>query len=167
MYVKKLWILLFSVCLLTGCAAKETFETVDDQLTVPVSASVSELKLSLPEDASVLTMEHEDGGKLYLCDGYTITVQTYPAGDLEQTLYQTSGYSKEKLKVIESNSAGVTRYDWVWAAAGEEGDQVCRAALLDDGNYHYVVTVMAPADTAGELTQTWNSILSSLTLSTD
>ena len=165
--MKKLWILLFSVCLLSGCAAKETFEQVDDQLVMPVSAPVGELSLSRPQDAAAEVMEQEDGGKLYLCDGYTVAVQTYPSGDLENTFYQTSGYAKEDLKLIQTEVSGITRYDWVWSAAGEGGDQVCRAALLDDGNYHYVVTVMAPEETAGALTETWNTLLSNLSIRTD
>lgn len=166
--MKKLWILLLCVFLLTGCGAKETFETVDDLYITEVSAYPKDVSLALPEEAAVSVMDNGEGGRLYLCDGYVLTVQTMTSGDLEKTLLETTGFSKEDLTLMETDYYGTTRYDCVWSNAGENGDQVCRAAILDDGTCHYVVTVMAPAETAGQLRQTWQSLLDSISLiSTD
>lgn len=166
--MKKLWILFFSVCLLTGCGAKETFETVDDLYALPASVTAKEISLSVPQDATVSVMENGEGGKLYLCDGYVLTVQTLPGGDLTGTLRQTTGFAKEELTLMETDHYGAKRYNCVWSTAGEGGDQVCRAAVIDDGDFHYVVTVMAPAETAGTLRTTWQELFNSVMLiSTD
>lgn len=162
--MKKLWILFLLLFMLAGCGAKETFETVDDQMAEPVSAPMGQLSMTLPDSASLSVMDNGAGDRLYLCDGYTIAVQTMPAGDLEKTLYETTGFSKDSLKLIQTNHYGADRYDLVWSAAGEGGDQVCRATILDDGTYHYVVTMMAPAETAGEFTESWQSTLHSLSI---
>lgn len=166
--MKRLWILLLCVFLLGGCGAKETFETVDDSFVSPVSAPMKQVSLSLPKEAAISVMDNGEGGRLYLCDGYVLTVQTMDSGDLQKTLRETTGFSKENLTLMETDHYGTTRYDCVWTSAGETGDQVCRAAILDDGNCHYVVSVMAPAETAGQLRQTWQSLLDSISLiSTD
>lgn len=167
-FVKRLWILLLCVFLLTGCGAKETFETVDDLYLTPASASMKQVSLALPKEAAISVMDNGEGGRLYLCDGYVLTVQTMESGDLEKTLLETTGFSKNDLTLMETDHYGTTRYDCVWTSAGETGDQVCRAAILDDGTCHYVVTVMAPAENAGGLRQTWQNLLDSISLiSTD
>ena len=152
--------------LLSGCAAQETFETLSDDYDISAMAQMQQLQLTLPEDAAVTTMENDETGKIYLCDGYSVAVQTMQAGDLNKTLRQVTGFSKEQLTVMQTRKDGITRYECVWSAAGEGGDQVCRAAILDDGSYHYAVTVMAEQAAAGQQTKTWQSILDSITLST-
>lgn len=159
-----LWISLLFLFVLAGCGAKETFETVEDEMAAPTAAPMGQLSMALPESATMSVMDNGAGDRLYLCDGYTIAVRTMASGDLEKTLYETTGFSKEQLKLIQTNHHGADRYDLVWSAAGEGGDQVCRATILDDGNYHYVVTIMAPGETAGEFTENWQSILSSLSI---
>ena len=150
--------------MLTGCGVQETFETVDDLYVVPASVAMGRLSLSLPEETTMQVMALSDENRLYFCDGYTLVVQTMESGNLEETFRQTTGFSKEELIPIKTNHYGADRYDCVWMAAGEAGDQICRAAILDDGNYHYCVTVMAPANTAGELTETWNDLLNTLSI---
>jgi VCBS repeat-containing protein len=68
---------------------------------------------------------------------------------------------------MHTKQAETDRYESVWSAVGEGEDQVGRLVILDDGNYHYAVTVMAPAETAGELTKTWQKLLNSAVISTD
>ncbi len=162
--MKKFWILIPLVLLLTGCRAQETFETVNDVYAEPNEIPAQQVMLMLPEDAAVPAMESDTAGKLYLCDGYTVTVQTLEAGDLNRTLKETTGFSRENLAVMETGQEKLRRYECVWTAAGEGEDQVGRATILDDGNYHYVVTVMASASQAGDLSQTWNQLFSSFSL---
>lgn len=164
--MKKCWVILLMALLLSGCAAQETFETLSDDYDISAMAQMQQLQLTLPEDAAVTTMENDETGKIYLCDGYSVAVQTMQAGDLNKTLRQVTGFSKEQLTVMQTRKDGITRYECVWSAAGEGGDQVCRAAILDDGSYHYAVTVMAEQAAAGQQTKTWQSILDSITLST-
>ena len=42
-----------------------------------------------------------------------------------------------------------------------------RAAVLDDGRYHYVLTVQADAARSGELTETWNQLFSGFSLESE
>ena len=166
--MKKCWILLTLLLLLTGCGAQQTFETVSDVLDMAAMAPMQQLSLALPKDAAAASMENPNAGKIYLCDGYTLTVQTMDAGDLDGTLRQLTGYGREQLTVMKTQQDNAVRYESVWSAAGEGGDQVGRAVILDDGNCHYAVTVMADFAAAGELTAVWQEILSSVKLvSTD
>lgn len=166
--MKKCWIVLLLVVLLTGCDARQTFETMLDDCNLPVMAQVQQVQLSLPENAAVPSMENGEGGKIYLCDGYTVTLQTMDAGDLDGTLRQITGFGREQLTVMQTTTDDIDRYQCVWSAAGEGGDHVGRAVILDDGSYHYAVTVMADFASAGELASVWQGILDSAQLvSTD
>ena len=164
--MKKLAIFGLLCLLLTGCGAKETFETVDDLYLQP-AAQPQFLHLDMPEEAAVPTMEHEENGSVYLCDGYTMTVQVLPGDSLDATLNQLTGFTSDRLTLMHTKQAETDRYESVWSAVGEGEDQVGRLVILDDGNYHYAVTVMAPAETAGELTKTWQKLLNSAVISTD
>lgn len=160
---KWVWILTAAL-LLTGCAAKETMETVADVYEELPDSPAAQMVCELPEDAVVSAMEVDGKGELYFCDGYTVTLQTLHAGDLDATLREVTGFSREKLTVMETTQDGGKRYDCVWSCAGEGGDQVGRAAILDDGSYHYVLAVMAPEENAGALTDTWQALLDSFRL---
>ena len=41
------------------------------------------------------------------------------------------------------------------------GNQIGRAAILDDGNYHYVLSCMAPEALGGDLRETWDRVFAS------
>lgn len=160
--MKKWLILLGAIALLlTGCGAQETFETVADVYVQGQTAERQQVLLNLSEDAAAAVMQSETGGTLYFCDGYTVTVQTMVSGDLDRTLRETTGFRREPLRPVETTAGEVMRYDCVWISAGETGDQVGRAVVLDDGNYHYVVTVMADAAEAGALAEEWQQLLDS------
>ena len=163
--MKKVCVLLVLVALLSGCADQPALETVFDQLETPVMAQMRQLSVALPKEATAPTLQSEDAGALYLCDGYTLTIQTMSAGDLDATLRSLSGFSKDQLTVMTTEKHGIRRYECVWSAAGEGGDQVARAVILDDGNYHYAVTVMADFSSAGDLADTWKEILDSIKFS--
>lgn len=163
--MKKFWILLPLILLLTGCGVQETFETIDDVHAQPVDAPVQQITLTLPDDATIMVMESDVFGKLYMCDGYTVTVQTRQSGDLNATIKETTGFKQDALNVISTSKDGLNRHECVWTAVGETGDQVGRAVILDDGNYHYVVCIMADAAIAGDMSKTWQDILTSFSLS--
>ena len=166
--MKKWFVVVFAVMLLTGCSTQQTFETVDDVFGGDNGATVGTVKLSMPEEAATPVMESETGGRLYLCDGYDLTVQTMEGGDLNRTLQQMTGYPADALQCMKTKPGGITRYDLAWTSAGEKGDLVARGVVLDDGNYHYVVTVMADAQVSGSLRGTWETLLESVGLvSTD
>ena len=125
---------------------------------------MQKIKLSLPKDATAPTLYSEECGSLYLCDGYTISVQTLEGGDMDRTLRQLTGFGKADLTVMETDVDGLKRYSCVWSAAGEGGDHVGRALVLDDGSYHYAVSVMAEFSRAGDLSAKWQELFASVEL---
>lgn len=165
--MKKLILFLLILLMLTGCAAQPTFETVDDLPVSQTAAPAKNLQISLPKNAAAPTMESEDGACFYDCGDYTLTTQIVPSGDLSGTLQQLTGFMTDNLSHMKTKQQNAERYDCVWTAAGEGGDTVCRAVVLDDGVYHYAVTVMADAEKSGQLLDQWKNILSSVSLSTD
>lgn len=162
--MKKVCVILVSVMLLSGCAATETFETVDDELVQSAMSQSREIVVTVPENASTAVMEAEDGSKLYLCDGYTMTVQTLKGGDMAQTVRTLCGYNQEALTVMQIRDGTWKRHEWVWICAGEGGEQLGRAAVLDDGTYHYCLTLMAEATDAAALEPEWEAIFTSFTI---
>lgn len=162
--MKKCCMLAAMLLLLSGCGAKPALETISDDYAQPVCAPAWQMILDVPQDASVTVLEGEDVGKLYLCDDYTVTVQTFASGDLKKTLRLLTGYEKEDLTLMQTLQDGAKRYECVWIAAGEGEDQVGRACLLDDGNYVYAVTAMAGESQAGALTQAWQEMFASFRL---
>ncbi|MBQ9762396.1 MAG: hypothetical protein IJV82_04890 [Oscillospiraceae bacterium] len=163
--MKKCMLLLFFVFCLTGCGAAETFETVSDEILQPVMGPVRQIDLKLPDHASVSVMNGTDGGKLYLCDGYTLTVQTLEGGDLDKTIRSLCGFRKEDLTVLQTARGPLRCHEWVWTCAGEAGDQLGRAMVLSEGDYHYCLTAMADAADAASLEPEWNQLFSSFSLS--
>ena len=155
------WICISVVAiLLSGCAGQETFETVSDEMIAPVSAEARQLTVELPQEAATPTVESENGS-LYICDGYEIGIQTLIAGDLDATVRSISGYSAEELTLIRTTVGDMDRYDFVWACAGEGGDRIGRAAVLDDGDYHYVLTVICNAEDAPTHEAAWQRMFQS------
>lgn len=163
--MKKCWILLIGLLLLCGCSGKQPMETVSDELLIPVLSPQKELILALPEEAAEQVLSTGEQNRLYLCDGYSLAVQTLEGGDLERTVHSLCGYGSEELTILKTWPNGTKRYDWVWTSASDGGDQVGRAAVLDDGHHHYCVSVMAEETLSGHLEQQWERIFSSLSLS--
>ena len=161
--MKKIWILVLALMLLCGCGAEETFETVGDEIVQQVLAQQREILLKLPEETLLPAVE-TDGRTLYSCSGYDVTVQTLAGGDLNATVRQISGFAADDLTVIQSATGELTCYEFVWTGTGDLGEEVCRAKILDDGNYHYVLTASASAKMAGELQEIWNGMFETFEL---
>ena len=159
--MKKWALCLLFVVFLSGCAAAETFENVEDVLVQPAMAEVGEITLTLPPEASSQTMLGNDGDKLYFCDGYTVAVQIMSRGDLDRTCRQLCGFGADGVNILETSANGQRRYDWVWTAAGEGGDVVGRVVVIDDGKYHYCVSLQTQAQMAWELESAWSELLRS------
>lgn len=161
--MKKVLVLFLLAALLVGCKAQETFETISDPVDpVPVAAPM-QFVVNLPDDAASPTFQDERE-ELYICEGYTISKQILESGDLEKTIQTIAGKNKEELDVIQTVHGNADRYDFVWTSAGEEGLQLGRACILDDGNYHYTLTAMAREETAGQLRQTMQDMFDSCKL---
>ena len=153
------WIWALAALMMTGCAAAETFETVSDELILPVMAQPREVLLDLPENAAAPVLENEEQ-QVYLGEDYELVVQTLAGGDLSGTVQSITGYEKEKLTLMQTQWGPVSRYDFVWAAAGEAGERLGRGAILDDGDYHYCLTLVQDAPGTGD----WEPVFASFSI---
>lgn len=160
---KSLVMLLMIMCFLTGCGKQPTVETVNDDYTEPPAAPMQQVILVLPDEVCVPVMQ-TDSAVLYMCQDYTLSQQTFAAGDLQKTFREVSGFERADLKVMETAWENAKRYDFVWSAAGESGEQICRGCILDDGNYHYVLTATTDAGKTGNLQSVWREIFNSFRL---
>ena len=163
MELKKLWLLSLTAVLLCGCA-KPAIETVSDVYLTQPFGEMRTIRLELPDDAAESVMEGNLGARLYLCNGYELRLQTLYSGNLDGALQAVTGFGKERLTVMKTRDGECDRYDCVWCAAGEGGDQVGRTMILDDGEYYYCVSATADSGVAYELREVWWEILDSVSL---
>lgn len=162
--MKKCVVLLLVMVLLCGCGAQETFETIADVYAPAEPGEHRAVTLTLPEGTTATSLE-SDAGKYYLCGDFEFGIETMDAGDLGRTVTAVCGYDMEDVTVIQTQGEEFDRYDFVWCAVGEGGDQIGRAVILDDGNYHYILTALTDAANAGDLRQAWNEMFASFALS--
>lgn len=155
--------MVFAFLLLSGCASQQTFETVGDIYVQGPFAEPKQIEVSLPREAAAVANSAESA-VLYLCDGFDVTVQTLSGGDLDATVRNVTGYERENLTVIQLASEKYMRYDIAWSCAGEATEQICRATILDDGVYHYVVTCMGNQSDYQSMAASWDAILGSFDL---
>ena len=149
--------------LLCGCAAEETYETIADEMVLPVMARPREISVDLPGNA-VAPVFNGEGAQLYLSDGYEMILETVASGDLRATIRTISGYEKEKLTVLETMEGDIRRYEFVWTSAGETGDRLGRAVVLDDGRYHYCMSVLRDAEGEKKSQIVWDEVFGSFSL---
>lgn len=161
--MKKGWIVLLLGFVLSGCAAQETFETLADEVMEPEPAAPRQILVELPDEAVSPVLE-DAGEQIYLCQDYEIIIETVASGDVNSTMERICGYRQEDLTVLETQTSSGTRYDFVWACAGESGDRLGRAVILDDGDYHYCMSVVRDADTTKTSQIVWSNVFSSFDL---
>ena len=162
--MKRLWVLGILCLLLCGCGAEQTFETVGDTLEEPAAAIRREVHVDLPGEAVAPAME-SDTSRYYICGDYEISMETFPSGDIKNTIKTISGFEPNDLTVVETNEDGVSRYDFVWAAEGEKGERLGRASVLDDGHYHYTLSVLRDAEKTEKTQVVWRTVFESFRLS--
>ena len=160
--MKKLVVIVLGMFLLSGCAV-QTFETVEDPNDITAMAEPATLLIDLPEYAAAPAMQG-DSGTLYFCGDYDIMVEVMPSGNLDCTLQTLTGFEREELELIHTRRCGVECYEGAWSAAGEAGDHIGRVLVLDDGKFHYCVSIMAMAEDAGQCISDWNAVMDSVAL---
>ena len=161
--MKKLLVVLLIAFVFGGCSSEETFERIEDVQLLPVSSLNYQVTLMLPDGMTQETVS-QDQETLYMCDDYVLTIRTERGGDMDRTVRQTTGYGKDDLSMIHTKRDGFDCWECAWTTAGELGLQICRTVILDDGQEHHVVSVMADASIGGELFDQWNHVLGSVTL---
>lgn len=163
--MKKVCVLMLALFLLAGCSGQKEMETVMDSAVQPEKAAMKEMVFTLPDSASSEVIASENSDQVFFCDGFILTKQIKESGDLHKTFQEATGYPYEQLSVMETLQNEMKRYDCVWTAVGENGDEIGRCAVLDDGSYHYILTVQSEAENAGVLTEAvWNPLFSSFSL---
>lgn len=156
--MKKIGVMILLFFILTGCAATPTYETLGEILHEEVGGSTSrDVQFAVPADA-------ERMGDAYFCEDYYFEVQRVSAGDLDGAILAMCGFSQEDLTVMTAGIGDFRRYEWVWSATGDEGDVICRAALIDDGVNFYCLTAVAPAEKGGAVQESWNALFSSFSV---
>ena len=162
--MKRGWILVVLMALLAGCAQQqEVFETVADDLETPVMAAPRQISVRLPEDTVVPVLEN-DQEQVYLCDDYELILQTVSSGDLDATVQMLTGCARDRLTLVKTCQNDLDRYDFVWTCAGEKGDMLGRGVILDDGSYHYCMSVLRSADGTKKSRIVWSDVFGSFNL---
>lgn len=159
----KVVLILLMLLILTGCSPAQVYETVTDEPIAAVSAQPREIRFDLAQEPILPAMESE-GGQLYLCGDFDVMVQTMDAGDLNDTVFRISGFTPDELTLIQTGSGDVDKYEFVWTSATDEGHQIGRATILDDGSYHYTLSATVDAELIEEYQEIWNGIFESFQL---
>ena len=155
------WLMIMLTLLLCGCSVQETFETISDEPVQVVMARPREISVRLPDNAVAPVLE-SDSEQVYMSEDYEIVIETLASGDLDATVRSICGYGKDKLTIMETQWDDVTRYEFVWTAAGENGERLGRAVVLDDGNHHYCMSVLRDARAVSQVV--WRDVFASFTL---
>ena len=152
------------ICLaLLGCGREMTLETIADQLTPAAAVQPREISVRLPDDALAPVLD-SNTQQMYVSEEYEIVIETLSAGDLDGTIQAISGFDRDKVTLMQTQRDDVTRYDFVWASAGEEGQRLGRGVILDDGTYHYCMTALRDADTSKTSQIVWSDVFGSFSL---
>lgn len=162
--MKKIVMGLMLALLLSGCGAKETLETIADDIPLqPVLASPAEISVRLPDNAVSPVLE-SDSEQVYLCEDYEIAIETRASGDLAGTITALTGFDPNQLTVMHTKQDDADRYEFVWVSAGEEGDRLGRAVVLDDGSYHYCMSVLRDGSNQKKSQVVWSDVFESFCL---
>ena len=165
--MKKLWVIPLIALLLAGCGGEKSLETITDVQDTPVVSTTQKILVQLPPELSTPALQNGENGTLYLCEDYSVVVQTLEGGDLARTIHSATGMKKEDLQILKTQQGDAKRYQWVWTSGGEKGTQVGRGCVLDDGAYHYVLTALVDEDLAKEVQPAWKEIFASFRLTTE
>ena len=160
---KFVWLMMLMALLLSGCQSVPTFETLGNVYAPQPEPDRQKIQLILPQEASAQTVVSIQG-TIYFCDGYEIVVETFSAGDLSSTVRSLTGFDAEALTVMQTKRDGYNCYECAWTSAGETGFQTGRTKIIDDGAWHYSLTVLAPSETAGQLQDQWQQLFESFGL---
>lgn len=161
--VKKCLMMLILPLLLAGCAAQETLETVADPVVEIMAPKPAQISVRLP-DGAVAPVLDSDAEQVYSAEDYEIMIETLSAGDLDATIQKLSGYDRENLTVMETQQGDASRYEFVWTSIGEHGSRLGRGVILDDGNYHYCLSVLRDSQTKRNTQIVWSDVFESFSL---
>ena len=165
--MKKLLAILLVALLFAGCGGEQSLETITDVPDTPVVSTTQKILVQLPSELSTPALQNADNGTLYLCEDYSVVVQTLAGGDLAKTIQGVTGMKKEDLQIIQTLQGDSKCYQWVWTVNGEKGVQIGRGCILDDGAYHYVLTALVDEELGKKVQPVWKEIFASFRLTSD
>ena len=157
------WIML--MLLLTGCSSETTYETIGNVWEESEPTAVQgTMDFALPEGARMEVLE-ENGSKYYSVGNWEIWTQVYPSGNIRSTIELVTGLEPDMPTVVRQQVEDMTCHETAWSTTGEDGMKAARTAVLDDGNYHYCISVMVPESDAEEVGDFFTQILDSVSIS--
>ena len=162
--MKKFWAIPIIALLLAGCGGERSLETISDVQDTPVVSTTQQILVQLPPELSTPALQNGENGTLYLCEDYSVVVQTLEGGDLARTIHSATGLKKEDIQIVQTQQGDAKRYQWVWTTNGEKGVQIGRGCVLDDGAYHYVLTALADEELGKKVQPAWKEIFASFRL---
>lgn len=168
--MKKLGILVIwgLAVLLGGCtpAQEATGETVQDELVwVSEMEPRYDISIAVPAQGEEVTALAGGNAQVYGLEGeFTLITQILQADSPEAALRELTGREGAQLAVITTMAEGMPRYDLSWVCMGENGLELCRGVVLDDGQYFYTATAHCPEDTAAQWLPQLTACLSGITL---
>lgn len=157
--------LFFFILALNGCSVKEDFsvECVNDTITC-ISSPLFRIEADIPQEA-VLTLSHQDGRcAVFSHEDYEITQEIFPAASWDEAFLHVTGRNAEVLNPILAGNFPQEEYRCSWSVAGENGTELCQCTILTDGTYYYALSIQSDAKTDKAYTQTFSSLLASVSL---
>ena len=150
----------------SGCQ-KDTvvWETVSDQIYLSVDGKVPvqlTMDFTAPEDAVQSADAFSEGTVYQQAEGKYEIIQETMQSTAESAIKLMTGFSKNELTVMETKAFDMARYDFVWSAASEQGQQVCRGVVFDDGTYCYTLTFQTAEENGGELQECMDEMFASI-----
>ncbi len=151
---------------LTGCGVQTAqWETIGDFTPEMDSILASELygiTTALPETAITDSSENR---RCYELNDLQIEVSTFFASDAETAIKNLSGFSMDKLTVLQTERFSMPEYQFAWFSQTEEGGRLCRADLVMDGMVCYSIVCSAAEDAGDTVWEEATQVFSSFGLS--
>lgn len=163
-----LWVLC-AVIALCGCSRAEqpVWETVADAYLLPANAAPAyDASIQLDGNTPLAEVFSDLSSQVYSdTEGrYEVAVETIMADSLAQLVRELTGFTLDQLDVLQRQQDGMMRYDMAWSAVSEDGNQSCRAAVIDDGLFYYVLTAQIPQELSAQCRSEVESVFQSFSL---
>ena len=141
--------LLCLILTLAGCAAP-VWETVEDFVPAEPAGLWQEdaycIEIGVPE--GIALTEQSPTGCLYEGEQMTVETMTFLSSDYHGAVEQISGFSSDRLHILQTDRFGMPEYQFAWVSQAEEGARLHRADLVMDGTVCYAVVCTVPEGTA-------------------
>lgn len=165
--MKKGIIWIMAALLLSGCAGdtEPVYETIGNvwENEEPVSAPAS-IEFAVPDGAEMEAVSTDSEVKIYRIGDWELWTQALDGGDLRATFEQLTGMDWDALTVVNHPVGEKNVYETAWTAMDEEDTYIIRAAVIEEGDYHYCLSLMALEDNSRTVGQFFTEILENVNL---